>query len=224
MLVGGGGHMTDQLEDSYDVVVLGGGAAGLNGAMMLARSRRRVVVIDAGAPRNAPAEGVHGLLGHDGIPPAELLERGRSEVRRYGGHVVTGEVTGAARDDRAVHRDAGRRQLHPRAPTAGDDRPGRRTAGGARGPRALGTRRPALPLLPRLGGPGPGHRDPGDRTDVGAPGPAVPPAERRRHLPRPRRAARRRTRRAAGGPAASPSWTVRLRRWRSWTTGSWACG
>jgi thioredoxin reductase/SAM-dependent methyltransferase len=92
--------MTDQLEDSYDVVVLGGGAAGLNGAMMLARSRRSVAVIDAGAPRNAPAEGVHGLLGHDGLPPAELLERGRSEVRRYGGHVVAGEVTGAARDER----------------------------------------------------------------------------------------------------------------------------
>ncbi len=92
--------MTDRLEDSHDVVVLGGGAAGLNGAMMLARSRRRVAVIDAGAPRNAPAEGVHGLLGHDGIPPAELLERGRSEVRRCGGHVVTGEVTGATRDER----------------------------------------------------------------------------------------------------------------------------
>jgi thioredoxin reductase/SAM-dependent methyltransferase len=89
--------MTDRLDDSYDVVVLGGGAAGLNGAMMLARSRRSVAVIDAGAPRNAPAQGVHGLLGHDGLPPAELLERGRSEVRRYGGHVVSGEVTGAAR-------------------------------------------------------------------------------------------------------------------------------
>jgi thioredoxin reductase/SAM-dependent methyltransferase len=92
--------MTDRLADSYDVAVLGGGAAGLNGAMMLARSRRRVAVIDAGAPRNAPAEAVHGLLGHDGIPPAELLERGRAEVRRYGGHVVTGAVTGATRDER----------------------------------------------------------------------------------------------------------------------------
>ena len=90
--------MTDQLEDSYDVVVLGGGAAGLNGAMMLARSRRSVAVLDAGAPRNARAAGVHGLLGHDGRPPAELLERGRAEVRRYGGRVVTGEVTRATRD------------------------------------------------------------------------------------------------------------------------------
>ncbi len=90
---------TEQLQDEYDVVVLGGGAAGLNGALMLARSRRAVLVIDAGSPRNAPAEGVHGLLGHDGIPPAELLERGRAEVRGYGGQVVTGEVVAAARED-----------------------------------------------------------------------------------------------------------------------------
>ncbi|MFB4304135.1 NAD(P)/FAD-dependent oxidoreductase [Actinomadura sp. NTSP31] len=90
--------MTEQLRDRYDVVVIGGGAAGLNGALMLARSRRSVVVLDAGSPRNAPAEGVHGLLARDGMPPAELLERGRVEVRRYGGQVVAGTVTGAARD------------------------------------------------------------------------------------------------------------------------------
>ncbi|NJP32879.1 NAD(P)/FAD-dependent oxidoreductase [Micromonospora thermarum] len=90
--------MTDQLSRDYDVVVVGGGAAGLNGALMLARARRSVVVIDAGAPRNAPADGVHGLLAREGMPPAELLERGRAEVRGYGGHVVTGEVDTATRD------------------------------------------------------------------------------------------------------------------------------
>lgn len=89
----------DQLDNEYDVVVAGGGAAGLNGALMLARSRRTVAVIDAGAPRNAAAEAVHGLLARDGTPPAELLARGRAEVRGYGGHVVSGEIIGASRTE-----------------------------------------------------------------------------------------------------------------------------
>jgi thioredoxin reductase len=84
---------SDDLNSSYDAVVVGGGAAGLNGALMLARSRRTVVVIDAGRPRNAPADGVHGLLARDGMAPAELLERGRAEVRSYGGSIVAGTVT-----------------------------------------------------------------------------------------------------------------------------------
>ena len=87
------------MEEKYDVVVVGGGAAGLNGALMLARSRRSVLVVDGGLPRNAPADGVHGLLGHDGVPPAELLAKGREEVRRYGAEVVDAEVTGADAGD-----------------------------------------------------------------------------------------------------------------------------
>lgn len=86
-------EVTGELNNSYDVVVIGGGAAGLNGALMLARARRSVLVVDAGTPRNAPAAGVHGLLGLDGTPPAELLARGREEVRGYGGQVTTGEVS-----------------------------------------------------------------------------------------------------------------------------------
>jgi thioredoxin reductase len=81
-----------------DVVVIGGGAAGLNGALMLARSRRRVIVVDGGEPRNAPADGVHGLLGREGMAPAELLRRGREEVESYGGVIVRGQVA-AARED-----------------------------------------------------------------------------------------------------------------------------
>jgi thioredoxin reductase len=100
-------------QDGFDVVVLGGGAGGLSAALVLARARRTVAVIDTGAPRNAPAEGVHGLLGHDGMPPAELLDRGRAEVRRYGGQVLSGEVVTVdrendgflvkSRDGRAIH-------------------------------------------------------------------------------------------------------------------------
>ncbi|MGW6602697.1 NAD(P)/FAD-dependent oxidoreductase [Streptomyces sp. NPDC055036] len=93
---------TDATDDSVteshgtvDAVVIGGGAAGLNGALMLARSRRSVVVVDGGTPRNAPADGVHGLLGQEGVPPADLLRRGREEVLGYGGEVVAGEVISA---------------------------------------------------------------------------------------------------------------------------------
>jgi thioredoxin reductase len=80
---------------TVDAVVIGGGAAGLNGALILARSRRSVVVIDSGSPRNAPAEAVHGLLALDGTPPSEILRRGRDQVRQYGGRVVHGEVVSA---------------------------------------------------------------------------------------------------------------------------------
>ncbi|SEG71004.1 Thioredoxin reductase [Thermomonospora echinospora] len=82
-------------QDGYDVVVVGGGAAGLSGALTLARARRSVLVIDAAQPRNAPAGHVHGYLGHEGRPPAELLTVGRDEVTAYGGRIVNGEVVSA---------------------------------------------------------------------------------------------------------------------------------
>ena len=88
------GHMNQ----SYDVVVVGGGAAGLAGAVALARSRRSVLVIDSGEPRNAPASHVHNFLSRDGTPPAQLYTAGREEVTRYGGTVVTGRVTALSRD------------------------------------------------------------------------------------------------------------------------------
>ncbi|MCO1618893.1 NAD(P)/FAD-dependent oxidoreductase [Micromonospora sp. CPM1] len=87
------------MTENYEVLVIGGGAAGLSGALMLARARRSVLVVDGGEPRNAPADGVHALLGHDGVPPAELLARGRDEVGRYGGHLTEGRVEKVARDD-----------------------------------------------------------------------------------------------------------------------------
>jgi thioredoxin reductase len=85
--------------DRYDVVVVGGGAAGLSGAVALARSRRSVLVVDAGEPRNAPADGVHNLLGQEGRPPAELLAAGRQELQAYGGTVVSGTAVGARQED-----------------------------------------------------------------------------------------------------------------------------
>ncbi|MFW2513005.1 FAD-dependent oxidoreductase [Demequina sp. SO4-13] len=76
----------------WDAIVIGGGAAGLSAAQMLGRSRRRTLVIDAGRPRNRFATHMHGILGHDGLDPADLLAKGRVEVERYGVEVRTGSV------------------------------------------------------------------------------------------------------------------------------------
>jgi thioredoxin reductase len=78
---------------TYDVVVIGGGAAGLSAALMLARARRRVLVVDSGLPRNKAAGHVHGFLSRDGMPPGRLLAEGRREVWGYGGEIVPGAVT-----------------------------------------------------------------------------------------------------------------------------------
>ena len=146
----------DEDGQQWDVIVVGGGAAGLAGALALVRSRRSVLVVDAGEPRNAPAGHVHNFLTRDGTPPAELLAAGRAEVESYGGSVVTGRVRSAEADDDGfvVHLEArlgpsrcsARRVLVTTGLT--DQLPER-----ARARRAVGPRRAALSVLPRLGGP-----------------------------------------------------------------------
>jgi len=81
----------------YDVVVIGGGAAGLSAALVLARARRTVAVVDAGAPRNAPAAHMHGFLSRDGLPPQDLLAVGRDEMTSYGGTLIDGSVAATTR-------------------------------------------------------------------------------------------------------------------------------
>ena len=78
---------------NFDVVVIGGGAAGLSAALVLSRARRKVLVVDSGTPRNAPARHMHGFLSRDGLPPGDLLAIGRDEVRGYGAVVLDGAVT-----------------------------------------------------------------------------------------------------------------------------------
>ena len=81
--------------NTYDAVVVGGGPAGLSAALVLSRALRKVVVVDEGAPRNAPAAQMHGFLSRDGSAPADLLALGRSEVEAYGVELISGRVTGA---------------------------------------------------------------------------------------------------------------------------------
>ncbi len=85
--------------NQFDVVVVGGGAAGLSAALVLSRARRSVAVVDAGVPRNAPAAEMRGYLTRDGMPPRELISIGRSEVTSYGGVIFDTSVTKIASYD-----------------------------------------------------------------------------------------------------------------------------
>jgi thioredoxin reductase len=67
----------------YDVVVVGGGVAGLSAALILGRACRRVLVLDVGTPRNAPAQHAHGFLSRNGIEPLELARLAREELAAY---------------------------------------------------------------------------------------------------------------------------------------------
>ncbi|WP_405739985.1 NAD(P)/FAD-dependent oxidoreductase [Streptomyces sp. NBC_00028] len=97
--------MTDT--HAYEVIVIGGGAAGLSAALVLGRARRRTLVVDAGEPRNAPAAHMQGFLTRDGMPPAEFLAIGREEIARYGVELVRDRVVGLA-EGFAVTLESGR--------------------------------------------------------------------------------------------------------------------
>jgi thioredoxin reductase len=102
---------------TWDCIVVGAGPAGLNAALVLGRARRRVLLLDSAQPRNYATHEMHGVLGHDGLDPAELRARGRAELARYGVEVVTAEVEeanvldGGARVRSARGADVGRTVL-----------------------------------------------------------------------------------------------------------------
>src|SRR3954462_6238785 len=79
----------------FDCLVVGAGPAGLSPALTLGRARRRTLVLDSGKPRNHAARAMHGVLGHDGLSPAELRRRGIEEGGRYGVEVRAHDVADA---------------------------------------------------------------------------------------------------------------------------------
>ncbi|MFT3660240.1 MAG: bifunctional NAD(P)/FAD-dependent oxidoreductase/class I SAM-dependent methyltransferase [Gordonia sp. (in: high G+C Gram-positive bacteria)] len=80
------------MNEIWEVLIVGGGSAGLSAALMAGRACRKVLVIDAGEPRNRFAAHMHGVLGLDGLDPAELLRRGRDEVAAYDVTIRPGAV------------------------------------------------------------------------------------------------------------------------------------
>src|SRR5262245_21705571 len=82
----------------FDVIVVGGGPAGLSAALMLGRCRRRVLVCDRGAPRNQRSTALHGYLTRDGIAPSEFLDAARRELVPYGIEFRCVAIEGATRD------------------------------------------------------------------------------------------------------------------------------
>ncbi len=77
------GHRRQSNQDSYDVIVVGGSFAGMSGAMQLARARRRILIVDAGRPRNRFVASAHGFLGQDGKPPREIIGLARHQLAAY---------------------------------------------------------------------------------------------------------------------------------------------
>ena len=119
----------------YDVVIVGGGPAGLSAALVLGRARRKVAVVDSGEPRNAAAHESHGFLTRDGMPPAELLRLGREEITGYGVEVLDDRVVSAVE---RVHGHARVRCGADGAEAARDRRDAGRAAGHPGGRGAVG--------------------------------------------------------------------------------------
>lgn len=87
------------MEATWDCIVVGGGAAGLSGALVLGRARRRTLLIDAGEQSNRAAHGIGGLLGNDRRAPADFYATGREELAAYPTvQLRRGEVVGGERD------------------------------------------------------------------------------------------------------------------------------
>jgi len=97
----------------YDTIIVGGGPAGLSAAIVLGRCGRRVLLVDAGKPRNYASQGVHNFLTRDGVTPGELKRLGLRELEKYGVAYQDGRVAAAECCEGGFRvRVAGERRIH----------------------------------------------------------------------------------------------------------------
>lgn len=94
---------TMEMNQEWDVIIVGGGPAGLSAALMLGRACRRVLVVDLGRPRNRFSARMHGMIGSDGADPAELLRRAREELGAYEVTIRPGTVDDVVEDEQRLH-------------------------------------------------------------------------------------------------------------------------
>ena len=162
---------------AYDVAVIGGGAAGLSAALVLGRARRRVAVVDAGTPRNAPAAHMQGFLSRDGMPPADLLAPARAEVVGYGVEIIEDRWSRSTR----LHAPLGRRPVRDRATAPRRDR---RTTScpTSPAPASAGAETSSTAPTATAGRCATSRRCPRNRARLGRPRAPTPPMVGRRHL------------------------------------------
>jgi len=87
---------------AVDPLIIGGGAAGLQAALVMARARRNVLVVDSATPRNRFAHEIHGVIALEGTPPLEFQEHGKEHVRGYGVQIVEVTVDSVTDNDRTL--------------------------------------------------------------------------------------------------------------------------
>ena len=87
---------------TVDTLIIGGGAAGLQAALVMVRARRSVLVVDSSTPRNRFAREIHGVIALEGTPPREFQERGKEQLRSYGVEIVNATVESVTDNDRTL--------------------------------------------------------------------------------------------------------------------------